>query len=458
VTTSIPPISLDQLRGGLAGRVVGPADPDYDEMRTIVAGGFDLRPAAVVRVANAEDVSRIVAYARATGSELAVRCGGHSGAGHSSSDGGIVIDLRDLKRIEIDPTTRTAWAEAGLTAAEVSAAAAEHGLAIGFGDTGTVGIGGITLGGGIGYLVRKHGLTIDSLIGAEIVTADGRVRTVDEEHEPELFWALRGGGGNFGVVTRFRYRLHRLEQVLGGMMVQPATPEVVARFMELADTAPDELSVIANVMGCPPMPFVPEEHHGSTVLFSLVCWSGDLAEGERVLAGLRGLAEPIADLVKPMPYPGLFPAEGDEYHPLAVGQTFFMDRVATDDARAIVEAIDASDAPMRAVQLRPLGGAMARVAPDATAFAHRSARIMAIVVSFYESDADLARRRAWVAELTAKLDQGVEGAYVNFVEDEGAGNLARAYPPATLERLSRIKAEVDPANLFRRNHNIPPAT
>jgi FAD/FMN-containing dehydrogenase len=156
VTTSIPPISLDQLRGGLAGRVVGPADPDYDEMRTIVAGGFDLRPAALVRVANAEDVARIVAYARATGSELAVRCGGHSGAGHSSSDGGIVIDLRDLKRIEIDPTTRTAWAEAGLTAAEVSAAAAEHGLAIGFGDTGTVGIGGITLGGGIGYLVRKH--------------------------------------------------------------------------------------------------------------------------------------------------------------------------------------------------------------------------------------------------------------------------------------------------------------
>jgi FAD/FMN-containing dehydrogenase len=456
LTSSISPISLAQLRNGLSGRVIGPGDAAYDATRAVVSGAHDLRPVAIVRVANADDIARIVAYARVTGTELAVRSGGHSGAGHGTTDGGIVIDLRELKRIDVDPENRTAWADAGLTAAEVAAATAEHGLAIGFGDTGSVGIGGITLGGGIGYLVRKHGLTIDSLIGAEIVTADGEIRTIDADHEPDLFWAIRGGGGNFGVVTRFHYRLHPLTQVIGGMLIQPATPEVVAGFMAVADEAPEELSVIANVMGCPPMPFVPEELHGTTVLFSLVCWSGELHEGERVLAGLRGLAEPIADLVKPMTYPELFPPEEPDYHPTAVARTMFVDRISVEDARRIVGAIDASDAPMRAVQLRPLGGAIARVAPDATAFAHRSSRMLAIVVSFYEGSEDRGRREAWVRTLSAGLYQGDDGAYVNFLDDEGAERVRAAYPGATWERLSAIKARYDPANLFHRNQNITP--
>lgn len=458
MTTSIPPISLDQLRGGIEGRVVGPEDADYDELRTVMAGTVDLRPAAIVRVASAADVASIVGYARATGTELAVRCGGHSGAGHGTIDGGIVVDLRELKRIDVDPEARTAWADAGLTASEVATATAEHGLAIGFGDTGSVGIGGITLGGGIGYLVRKHGMTIDSLIGAEIVTADGQVKTVNEQRDPDLFWAIRGGGGNFGVVTRFGYRLHPLTQVIGGMLVQPATPEAVAEFMRRADEAPEELSVIANVMNCPPMPMVPEEHHGSTVLMSLVCWSGDLDEGERVLGSLREIAEPLADLVKPIPYPEMFPPEDPGYRPTATTRNMFMDRVDVNEARAIIEAINASDAPLRAVQLRPLGGAMARVAPDATAFAHRSARVMAIVVSFFEGAEDLERRAAWVGALASALDQGVPGAYVNFVEADGPEHVRTAYPEATLARLAQIKARYDPTNLFRRNHNVPPAS
>ena len=460
MTAQISPISLDQLRGGLSGRVVGPEDSDYDRLRAVVAGGYDLRPGAVVRVANAEDVARIVRYARATGTELAVRSGGHSGAGHGTTDGGIVIDLRDLKTIDVDPEGRTAWAEAGLTAAEVATAVGKHDLVIGFGDTGSVGIGGITTGGGIGFLVRKHGMTIDSLIAAEIVTADGQVRIVDEEHEPDLFWAVRGGGGNVGVVTRFRFRLHRLERVIGGMLIQPATPETVAEFMARADAAPDELSVIANVMGCPPMPMVPEELHGTTVLFSFICWSGELEDGERVVGSLRDVAEPLADLVSTIPYADMFPAEeaGGDFHPLVVGHTFFMDHVGVDEARAIVRAVDASDAPMRAVQLRPLGGALARVPADATAFAHRAAPIMAIVVSFYESDADRDRRAAWVADLSAALDQGIPGAYVNFLEDGGPAGVRRAYPDTTWDRLARIKGAVDPTNVFRRNHNVPPTS
>ena len=458
MTASISPIPLDQLRAGLSGRVVGPEDADYDELRTVMAGHVDLRPAAIVRVADADDVARIVGYARATGTELAVRCGGHSGAGHGTTEGGIVIDLRDLKRIEVDPEARTVWADAGLTAVEVATATAAHGLAVGFGDTGSVGIGGITLGGGIGYLVRKHGMTIDSLISAEIVTADGQVRTVDAEREPDLFWAIRGGGGNFGVATRFHYRLHPLTQVIGGMLIQPATPELLAEFMARAEAAPEELSVIANVMNCPPMPFVPEEHHGRTVLFSLVCWSGEPEEGERVLASMRELAEPIADQVKPIPYPEMFPPEEPGYRPTAVGQTMFLDRVGLEEARRIVEAVEASDAPLRAVQLRPLGGAMARVAADATAFAHRSSRIMAIVVSFYEGPDDRARRAAWVAALAGGIRQDDAGAYVNFLEADDPDGVRAAYPGATWERLARIKAQVDPTNLFRRNHNVSPAT
>ena len=199
--------------------------------------------------------------------ELAVRSGGHSGAGHSVTDGGIVLDLSDLKGLDIDVEGRTAWAETGLTAAEVTEALGEHGLAIGFGDTGSVGIGGITLGGGVGYLVRKFGLTIDDLLAAEVVTADGQRLLVDAETHPDLFWAIRGGGGNFGVVTRFKYRLHELPETLGGMLILPATAETVAGFIAAAEAAPDELSTIANVMPCPPMPFVPEEHHGELVIF-----------------------------------------------------------------------------------------------------------------------------------------------------------------------------------------------
>jgi FAD/FMN-containing dehydrogenase len=457
LTSSISPISLEQLRSGLRGRVIGPEDTEYDALRAVMLNADDLRPAAIVRVADAEDVARVVKLARATGVELAVRCGGHSGARHGTTDGGIVIDLRDLKRIEIDPESRTAWADAGLTAAEVAVATAEHGLAIGFGDTGSVGIGGITLGGGIGYLVRKHGLTIDSLLAAEVVTAEGERLSVDSTHHPDLFWALRGGGGNFGVVTRFRFQLHPLDGVVGGMLVQPASAETITRFMALAEAAPEELSVIANVMNCPPMPFVPEEHHGSTVLLSLVCWSGEPDAGERVLAPFRQLAEPIADLVKPIPYPDLFPPEEVDGQPMIIGRTMFVDRVDAAAAQAIVDGIAASDAPMRAVQLRPLGGAMARVPADATAFAHRSSPIMAMVVSFHEGPDDRQRRADWVHELAAALDTGAEGAYVNFLEDEGPERVRAAYPGATWERLAQVKARYDPTNLFRRNQNVPPA-
>ena len=300
----------ERLLTDITGRVIRPGDDDYDSARQVVLGGVDRRPSVIVRVADATDVARVILFARETGTELAVRSGGHSGAGHSTTEGGVVIDLRDLRQLEIDPAARTVTAQTGLTAYDLAVATAEHGLAIGFGDTGTVGIGGITLGGGIGYLSRRDGLTIDNLLAAEIITADGEVREVDAENHPDLFWAVRGGGGNFGVATRFTYRLSELDRMVGGMLVLPATSETVAGYMAAAAEAPDELSTIANVMSCPPMPFIPEEHHDRPVIMGILAWSGDVAEGDRRIAPFRDLAPALADQVTEIGYPGPLPARG----------------------------------------------------------------------------------------------------------------------------------------------------
>jgi FAD/FMN-containing dehydrogenase len=452
------PVSIAQLRAGVRGRVIGPDDAGYDEMRIVVSGECDRRPSAIVRPTDADEVALVVRLAAESGTELAVRSGGHSGAGHSTTEGGLVLDLRDMKALEIDVEGHTAWVETGLTAGEYTAAVAAHGLATGFGDTGSVGLGGLTLGGGVGYLVRKHGLTIDSLLAAEVVTADGRILQVDVDKHPDLFWAIRGGGGNFGVATRFRFRLHELRSFVGGMLVLPATPETITGFIAAAEAAPDELSTIANVMNCPPMPFVPEEVHGQLVLLGMLAYAGAAEAGERATAPFRALATPIADLVRQMPYPEMFPMdEGDgdgDYHPTAVSRTMFVDAIDRPVAETILRHLGASDASMRVAQLRVLGGAMARVPDDATAFAHRGSRIMVNVAAFYEGPDARTGRRAWVEDFAAALHRGDHGAYVNFLGDEGNERVRAAYPGPTWDRLLKIKRRYDPDNLFRLNQNI----
>src|SRR5574338_235508 len=387
------PPTLTEIRALVHGRVIGPNDDDYDVARTVVVGGIGRRPAAIVRVADADDVQRVIGLAREHGLELAVRSGGHSAVGHSVTDGGLVIDLHDMKRLDVDVEGRSAWAEAGLTAGEVTTALAEHGLVVGFGETASVGIGGITLGGGIGYLVRKHGLTIDSLLAAEIVTADGELLTVSETEHPDLFWAIRGGGGNFGVVTRFQYRLHPLGQVYGGFLFLPATPE------------------------------------------------------------------PFADLLRPMAYPEIYPpAPEEEYHPMVAQRNMFLDRVDLPVAETIMEQLGAIDSPMKAVQLRVLGGAMGRVPADATAFAHRSSRIMAQLVAMHSGGTDGEAKQAWVDAFASALRQGDRGAYVNFIADEGLDGVHAAYPGATWDRLLEVKRRYDPTNLFHLNQNVPPTS
>jgi FAD/FMN-containing dehydrogenase len=456
-TTTQDPI-LDALRERVS-TVIGPNDAGYDGARGVLYD-TESRPAAIARPADAAEAARVVDVARETGAELAVRSGGHSGAGHGTSDGGIVLDLAELKALDVDAAGRTAWAGTGLTAGEVGTALAEHGLVVGFGDTASVGIGGLTSGGGIGYLVRKFGLTIDNVLAAELVTADGRLRVVDAEHEPDLFWAVRGGAGNVGVVTRFQYRLHELPGIVGGMLILPATPDTIAGFIAAAEAAPDELSTIANVMPLPPMPFVPEDRHGELAIRAMIAYAGSAEAAEPVIAPFRALAEPIADMVQPSAYMDLFPPENPDYHPIAAARTLFLDRVDRDVAVRMVETLTeharSTNAEMVVTQLRALGGAMARVPADATAFAHRGSRILASLAALVPTRDDLPAHLAWVDGYAETLQQGDRGRYVNFLMDEGPEAVASAFPGETGRRLAAIKRRYDPTNVFRRNQNVRP--
>jgi len=452
----ITDLPIDQLRAELDGELIVPADARYDDARQVFFKGVDRRPAAVARVANPQDVARVVTAARENGLELAVRSGGHSRPGYGTSEGGLVIDLSGMRAVEVDPETKTASVETGVTAGEYTSVTSEHGLVTGLGDTGSVGIGGITLAGGIGFLIRKHGMTIDNLLAADVVTADGEIVETSEDSEPDLFWAIRGGEGNFGVATRFQLRLAEVSEIVGGMLILPASPEVITGFLEAAQAAPEELSTIANVIVAPPMPMIPEEAHGKPVVMGLFAYAGPVDQGDSVLAPFRALAEPFADMLRPMRYPELF--EGPEQEArFASGSNFFADSLDGFAAEAILEQLPKSTAMMKAVQLRALGGALAQVPNDATAFAHRDRGLMVNVAAMYADGGEKDTHQAWADGLASSLGKD-GGGYVGFLGEEDEDALRAAYPGGTWERLRSVKRRYDPDNLFRLNHNIPPAS
>jgi FAD/FMN-containing dehydrogenase len=448
--------SFRQLAGKLQGRLVQPGDAGYDAWREVVPANYDPRPAALVRVAGPSDIAAVLRFAHTHGLEVAVRSGGHSG--HSAIKAGVTIDLRDLNGLEIDVESHTAWAGTGLTAGEVTHALEKHGLVIGFGDTASVGIGGITAGGGIGYLVRKHGLTIDSVLAAEVVTSSGDVLIADRTRHADLFWALRGGGGNFGVVTRWQYRLHQLPDFTGGPLVLPATPDVVSRFVALAQDAPEELSAIARVMPAPPLPFLPPAIHGQTVLFATMAFAGPDAEARTALAPFRAIATPLADLVAPMPYSSIYMPEEHEQKPAFSVRSRLLDQLGESEATRIIARIGCSTAPMRLGEIRVLGGAMARVPVSHTAFAHRNSRIMISFIAVYADPAEQSIHDRWAEGSIADLPHEVDRVYVNFLLNDPAERIHAAYPHDTLQRLRHIKRRYDPHNVLRRNRNILPAS
>jgi FAD/FMN-containing dehydrogenase len=448
-------LSIPKLREELTGEVIARGDPAYDEARDVFLSGIDRRPAVIARVADADDVARVIALARESDHlELAVRSGAHSRAGYGTTEGGIVLDLSPMNALDIDAEGRTAWVDAGMKAGRYTHATGELGLVTGLGDTGSVGIGGITLGGGVGYLVRRNGLTIDDLLAAELVTADGERRVVDEESHPDLFWAIRGGGGNFGVVTRLKLRLHEIDEIVGGMLTLPATPETITGFVAAADAAPEGLSTIANVMLAPPMPFVPAEHHGKPVIMSEMAYAGPADEGERAIAPLRALDAAIVDMVRPMRYPDLYEGPGGPSPVFSAATNFFVDAIDRTAAETILDQLHASTAPMKAAQLRVLGGAMARLPSDATAFAHRDRRIMVNLAAMYENANEAATHEAWIAGFADAIRDDKPGAYVGFLGERTA--TIRAACRADLDRLAEIKGRYDPTNSSAQQ-NIPPA-
>jgi len=451
-------LDFEAFEADLHGSIVLPGNPEYDTARQVNHANVDRRPALIVRAADAADVALTVSLARESGLELSVRGGGHSLAGYGTSEGGIVLDLGAMKGLHIDPERRLAWAQPGLRAEEYTIAAAAHGLATPFGDTGSVGISGLTLGGGIGWLIRKYGLTIDALVAVEIVTADGRLITASEDSHSDLFWAVRGGGGNFGVVTRFQFKLYPVGGILGGALFMPATRDVLRSLVPIAAAAPEELSTISFLMGLPPAPFIPAELVGTPSLVIMFVWAGDPTEGQAAIQPFRDVATPLADMAMPMPYPGIYEMLRDaEQRSLAVHRSHFLSTLDDDAVDAILEAMAAPSSPMAMIQLRVLGGAMARVPATETAFAHRDAAVMATIITLFDDPATEPAHVAWTVGLHDALAPNSVGVYSNFLEAEGDERIRAAYPAGTYERLADVKRRYDSSNLFRMNQNIRPA-
>ena len=455
--TPLLALGIDALAKRLTGRIVMADHPDYDMLRCLAHSNWDYRPLFIARVADAPDVADVVDFARRNQLPVAVRSGGHSVCGHSGSDGGVVIDLRDLQGVEIDLDTMTVWAGSGLTAGQLTQVLDPERVVVGFGDSASVGIGGITLGGGVGYMTRKFGLTMDSLIAAEIVTASSSILTVDEANHPDLFWALRGGGGNFGVVTRFCYRLNPLPEFTGGPLVLPATPEALAGFVAAAKAAPDELSTILLAMPAPPLPFLPPEVIGKTVLMGMMAYAGSAREAQLALAPFRALAAPLADLIRPGPYGMMYLPEDPSMRPTVSMRTLFKDDLDLIEAAEILKRLDACDAPMRMAQIRVLGGAAARIPAAATAYAHRDANMLVGFLAMDGTAEAAARHDRWAEACVQAMGGATRGTYVNFLADQGEKMLRASYPGPTWQRLRRVKQAYDPANLFCANHNILPA-
>lgn len=450
---------LDDLAARLRGELITASHPAYDNARRVVNFTVDRHPLAIVRAADATDVAAAVTFARAYDVPLAVRSGGHSVARQSIIDDAVIVDLSHMKQIHIDPEARLARVQPGATSGDLAGPANAHGLALTTGDTHSVGFGGLTTGGGVGFMVRKYGLTIDNLVAAEVVTAAGEIVTASADERPDLFWAIRGGGGNAGIVTEFTFRLAAVSQILGGELILSATREVVRGYLDYVTEAPEDLTTIAHLMHAPPAPHIPQELVGQLVFSILVCWSGEQAAGQAAVAPLRALATPLVDALAPIPYPEIYRFTAHQAEPHAASLRMMFANDLSDAALdAALSAMRESSSPFSLVQFRGLGGAFARVPVGATAFAHRDQRyFVAIIGLWLDPAADPAPHQAWTAALWEQIRHEGHGVYVNFLEEEGDRRVRDAYPPATYARLAAIKRHYDPTNLFRFNQNVPPS-
>jgi len=450
---------------GLRGALIGPDDPSYDGARKVWNGDIDRRPAAIARCTGVADVIAAVREARERQLPVSVRGGGHQVAGHAVCDDGLVIDLSPMRGIPVDPRRRTARAEAGVLWGGLDHETQAFGLAVTGGLVSHTGIAGLTLGGGLGWLMRQHGLTLDNLLSVYLVTAEGELVHASEEENPELFWGVRGGGGNFGIVTSFEYALHPVgPAVLAGPVLWPleAAPELLRFYRDWIETVPDELTTVLKLGAVPPLPGIPPQLRaleGRLVCGVVACWAGPLEKGEEVLRPLRSFGSPLLDLVSERPY---------------VAQQSLMDatvphglhwywrscetrRLADGAIDALVEHTKALTSPLSYAVAFHLGGAVARVPEEATAYSHRSAvHAVNINAGWQDGDPEPARHVAWAKAFHAALEPHELGVYVNFLADEGEERVRKAYGEQSYARLVALKRRFDPDNFFRLNQNISP--
>jgi FAD/FMN-containing dehydrogenase len=461
-TAVLDTAAVDNFRAGFTGQLFTPDSPDYDGARRIWNAMIDRRPGLIARCAGAADVALAVRLAREHDLLVSVRGAGHNIAGNAVCDGGLVIDLSAMRSIRVDPAARTARVGPGATLGDFDRAAQANGLATPLGINSTTGVAGLTLGGGFGWLSRKLGLTIDNLLSAEVVTATGDTVRASEEEYPDLFWGIRGGGGNFGVVTSFEFRLHSVgPEVLCGLVVHPleSARDVLRRCRDLMGASPDELVCWFVMRKAPPLPFLPQEWHGREILAMALCYSGGVEEGVRAAAPLRALGRPIADVVAPQPYAGWQTAFDPLLTPGMRNYWKSHDFRGVGDGLidVLVGAAEKLPDPQCEVFLGQLGGAVSRVAPDATAYAHRDAEF---VVNVHARWADPAKDKdciGWARDLfQAAAPFATGGVYVNFMTQDEGDRVQAAYG-RNYGRLMKLKSRYDPTNLFRLNQNIRPA-
>ena len=465
-TTQHRPVALGEATVGelaqsVRGELLGPQAEKYDEARSIWNAAHDRRPALILRAAGIADVIKGVQFARSENLPLAIRGGGHSIPGFSTVDDGLVLDLSAMKGVRVDPERKRVVAQAGNLWQDLDHETAAFGLAVTGGLVSTTGIAGFTLGGGIGWLVRNAGLTSDNLVSADVVTADGRFLRASADDHPDLFWALRGGGGNFGVVTSFEYALHEIgPTVFAGAVFYPGehAAAILDGYRKTCATAPDALSTVVNLTTAPPVPFLPESVHGKPVVALLGMWSGPLADGDRHTRGFRELAPVIADLFGPMPYVAM-QSLIDPLYPRGMHNYFrsaFLPNLDGASVDSIIESYHTAPNPLSELHIHHLGGAVSRIPSDATAFATRDADFILNVVARAPDADGFGPVVDWAR--TATDGVGTAGVtYVNFTGEASADRVRASYPPATYDRLVAVKDRYDPTNLFRLNQNIPPS-
>ncbi|MFC1574841.1 FAD-binding oxidoreductase [Gemmatimonadota bacterium] len=461
-TATIGQEEVDAFAGSLRGELIAPGSPAYDEARTLWNAMIDRRPGLIVECAGAADVMRAVTFSAERGLLVSVLGAGHNIAGNAATDGGVMISLRRMKSVRVDPDQKKAWVEPGVTLGEMDNETQAFTLATPVGINSTTGIAGLTLGGGFGWLSRKHGLTADNLVSADMVTAEGKLLKVSVDENPDLFWGIRGGGGNFGIATSFEFDLHPLgPDVLSGLIVHPfsAAKEVLRYYRDFVAQAPDELTVWAVMRKAPPLPFLPEEVHGTEVLILAALYTGDMSDGEEALRALREFGDPIADVISPHQFTDFQAAFDPLLTPGARNYWKSHDFLALSDELldAALPFVETLPSPECEVFFAQMGGATNRVPADATAYRHRDAEFIMNVHGRWREAADDDRCIAWCRDLfDAATPHATGGVYVNFMTEEEEDRVQSAYGES-FHRLVQLKNKYDPTNFFRLNQNVRPS-